>query len=157
QDVIDKALQREPRERYQSIAEMRAELSDLKHQSESKMFRARQWIAAAGISAVLALLLGWLVFHGRNAQPKTTAAVPIRSLAVMPLENLSGDAAQNYFADGITDELISRLSRMSELRVISRSSVMRYADTRKSIPEIGRELHVEGMIEGSVMRFADRV
>ena len=85
------------------------------------------------------------------------AGSPVRSLAVLALENLSKDAAQEYFADGLTDELITRLARIPELRVISRTSAMRYKGTGKSIPEIGRELGVEAIIEGTVERSEERV
>lgn len=82
---------------------------------------------------------------------------PIRSLAVLPLENLSADTAQNYFTAGMHDELISELSQVSGLRVVSRTSVMQYAGTTKSIPVIGRELGVDALIEGSVLKAGDAV
>jgi TolB-like protein/DNA-binding winged helix-turn-helix (wHTH) protein len=81
----------------------------------------------------------------------------IRSLAVLPLQNLSGDQTQEYFADAMTEELITELSRLRALRVISRTSVMRYKKTDKPLPEIARELGVEGIVEGSVVRSGDRV
>ena len=81
----------------------------------------------------------------------------IRSLAVLPLENLSGDASQDYFADGMTDELITDLGQISALRVISRTSVMTYKSVRKPLPEIARELNVEAVVEGSVLRSGERV
>jgi TolB-like protein/tetratricopeptide (TPR) repeat protein len=82
---------------------------------------------------------------------------PIRSLAVLPLENLSGDPEQEYFADGMTEALIGELARLGALSVISRTSVMQYKDARKPLPEIARELGVEGILEGTVMRSGDRV
>ena len=81
----------------------------------------------------------------------------IRSLAVLPLENLSGDPTQEYFADGMTDALITDLSGIKALRVISRTSSMHYKGTKKSLPQIARELGVEGVVEGSVTRFGNRV
>ena len=81
----------------------------------------------------------------------------IRSLAVLPLENLSGDASQDYFAEGMTDELITHLGQISALRVISRASVMTYKNVRKPLAEIARELNVEAVVEGSVLRSGDRV
>jgi TolB-like protein len=83
--------------------------------------------------------------------------VPIQSLAVLPLTTLSGDAAQEYFADGLTDALIGDLSQISALKVISRTSSMQYKQTKKSLPEIARELGVDGVIEGTVQRSGDRV
>ena len=76
----------------------------------------------------------------------------IKSLAVLPLENLSGDPAQEYFADGMTEALISNLSQIRALRVISRTSVMRFKGSRKPLAEIARELNVDAVIEGSVQR-----
>jgi TolB-like protein len=82
---------------------------------------------------------------------------PIRSLAVLPLVNLSGDADQEYFADGMTDELIGQLMRINSLRVISRTSVMRFKGTRKSVAEIARDLDVDAVVEGAVIRSPERV
>jgi len=84
-------------------------------------------------------------------------AVRIDSLAVLPLDNLSGDPSQEYFSDGMTDELIGAISRIKLLRVISRTSVMRYKGARKSLREIARELRVDAVVEGSVMRSGERV
>ena len=81
----------------------------------------------------------------------------IRSLAVLPLENLSGDASQDYFADGMTDELITNLGQISALRVISRTSVMTYKGARKPLAQIAAELNVEAVVEGSVLRSDERV
>ena len=84
-------------------------------------------------------------------------AVTIRSLAVLPLENLSHDPEQEYFADGMTEEVIARLSMIRGLRVISRTSVMRFKDTRTPVPEIAKTLGVDAMVEGSVIREGSRV
>ncbi len=81
----------------------------------------------------------------------------IRSLAVLPLESLSGDASQDYFADGMTDELITDLGQISALRVISRTSVMAYKHARKPLPQIARELNVDAVVEGTVFRSGDQV
>jgi TolB-like protein/Tfp pilus assembly protein PilF len=96
----------------------------------------------------------------KGSKPRTTArAAPgaIQSLAVLPLENLSGDAAQDYFADGMTDALITELSQIRKLRVISRTSVMQYKRTQKPIAEIARDLNVDAVVEGSVVRSNGRV
>jgi TolB-like protein len=82
---------------------------------------------------------------------------PIRSLAVLPLENLSNDTSEDYFADGMTEELITQLGQIRSLRVISRTSVMTYKSDRKSLTEIARELRVEAVVEGSVLRSGDQV
>ena len=93
----------------------------------------------------------WEHFYGQDATR------PIRSIAVLPLQNLSGDAAQEYFADGMTEELITELSRVQALRVISHTSVMEYKGTKKHLPQIARELGVDGVLEGSVVRENDQI
>ena len=84
-------------------------------------------------------------------------AGPIASLAVLPLENLSHDPEQEYFADGVTDELITQLANVSALRVISRTSIMPFKGTRKGLAEIARALNVDAVVEGTVVRSAERV
>jgi TolB-like protein/DNA-binding winged helix-turn-helix (wHTH) protein/Tfp pilus assembly protein PilF len=114
------------------------------------------WKLAAGILGVvigmaLAIFVAWRA--GRRDHPTTT----IRSIAVLPLENLSGDATQDYFADGMTDELITDLGQLGELRVISRTSIMQYKGVHKPLPQIARELGVDAVVEGTVLRSGDRV
>jgi len=109
--------------------------------------------AGAGIALLLALNLPSL--HHRVQ--RTTTPLKIRSLAVLPLENLSGDSAQEYFVDGMTEELITDLGKIAGLRVISRTSSMHYKGTRKTLPEIARELNVDAVIEGAVLRSGDHV
>ena len=93
-----------------------------------------------------------VLFRARGHAP-----TGIRSLAVLPLENLSADASQNYFADGMTDELITDLAQISALRVISRTSVMVYKGARKPLPQIARELNVDAVVEGTILRSGDQV
>src|SRR5215471_5574451 len=125
--------------------------------------RARRRALLAGGVAVVLLLAGALLYRQLAASRASTgagAAAPaaeIRSLAVLPLENLSRDPAQDFFADGMTDELISKLSSLSALRVISRTSAMRYKGATKPLPEIARELKVDAVVEGSVLRSNNRV
>jgi TolB-like protein/Tfp pilus assembly protein PilF len=88
---------------------------------------------------------------------RTEARPAIRSLAVLPLVNLSGDPKQDYFADGMTEELVTQLGRISALRVVSRTSSMTYKATNKQLPEIARELRVDGIVEGAVLRSGNRV
>jgi len=109
----------------------------------------------AGV-ALLAVVLGFDIggagrWLHRESNPK------IHSLAVLPLQNLSADPAQDYFADGMTDTLIANLSRVNSFRVISRTSAMHYKGSHKTLPEIARELNVDAVIEGSVMRSGQRV
>jgi TolB-like protein len=96
---------------------------------------------------------GWLLLGGEISRSPET----IRSIAVLPLENLTGDPGQEYFADGMTEAVISEFARLGSLRVISRTSVMQYKGVRKPLPEIARELNVEGIVEGSVFRAGDNV
>jgi TolB-like protein/DNA-binding winged helix-turn-helix (wHTH) protein/Flp pilus assembly protein TadD len=104
---------------------------------------------------VLLLLTASLATWRLHPWNRTSPA--IRSLAVLPLESLSSDPSQDYFADGMTDELISDLGQISALRVISRTSVMAYKHARKPLPQIARELNVDAVVEGTVLRSGDRV
>jgi TolB-like protein/DNA-binding winged helix-turn-helix (wHTH) protein/Flp pilus assembly protein TadD len=106
---------------------------------------------AFGLALVITASLSWVVYSRNQSSPM------IRSLAVLPLENLSGDASQDYFADGMTDELITNLGQISALRVISRTSVMTYKGVRKPLAQIAAELNVEAVVEGSVLRSGEQV
>jgi len=125
----------------------------------------RRWpkILSATLAAVAALVVllaaapGGVVSNLRRWLSGGATIPAIHSIAVLPLQNLSGDPAQEYFADGTTDELITKLSGISALRVISRTSVMRYKKSDKSLPEIARELKVDGIVEGSVERIGNEV
>lgn len=117
--------------------------------------RVRGWFALGSGLAVLALLaLGYAVARNRT---RAAHPPPIKSLAVLPFQNLSGDPSQEYFADGMTEELIGRLSRIPGLRVISRTSSMHFKNTRMSAPEISRMLDVDAIIEGSLVREGQQV
>jgi TolB-like protein/DNA-binding winged helix-turn-helix (wHTH) protein/Flp pilus assembly protein TadD len=104
-----------------------------------------------GLALCISILAALSVIAGVGRSPR------IRSLAVLPLDNLSGDTGQDYFADGMTDELITDLAQIRALRVVSRTSVMMYKGTRKPLPEIARELNVDAVVEGSVLRSGDQV
>jgi TolB-like protein/DNA-binding winged helix-turn-helix (wHTH) protein/Tfp pilus assembly protein PilF len=105
--------------------------------------------------AILAVsIVLWLA---RTGGAPANAAPRLNSIAVLPLENLSGDPSQEFFADGMTDQLITDLAKVGSLRVISRTSVMQYKGTRKGLPEIARELNVDTIVEGSVIRSGQRV
>jgi TolB-like protein/DNA-binding winged helix-turn-helix (wHTH) protein len=111
---------------------------------------------AAVVATTLGLVvaLNWTRIHDWASGASRNR---IESLAVLPLENLSHDPEQEYFTDGMTEELITNLSKIGALRVISRTSVMQYKGARKSLPQIARELKVDGIIEGSVLRSGSRV
>jgi TolB-like protein/DNA-binding winged helix-turn-helix (wHTH) protein/Tfp pilus assembly protein PilF len=106
---------------------------------------------------VLAGLLTGLYVYSRRSHTSGNVVPAIRSIAVLPLKNLSGDPAQEYFADGMTEEIIGRLSMIRGLRVISRTSAMHFKDTRAPLPEIAKALGVDAMVEGSVIRDGGRV
>ncbi len=115
-----------------------------------------RWKLSVVVVAGIALgLIAWL--GARRLQSLRRDQAPIRSLAVLPLDNVSGDPAQEYFADGMTQELTTELAQLSDVRVISHTSVLHYKESRKSVPEIANELHVDALIEGSVLRTGDRV
>jgi TolB-like protein/DNA-binding winged helix-turn-helix (wHTH) protein/Tfp pilus assembly protein PilF len=111
--------------------------------------------AGLAVAIVIGVAFGggklWRRFSSGNSVPQ------IRSIAVLPLENLSSDPSQEYFSDGMTDALITELSHIDSVRVISRTSSMQYKQTRKSLSEISRELNVDGIVEGTVQRSGDRV
>lgn len=115
---------------------------------------AARFFAAAGAALALAAGFYWAVhrFHEQDADPTA-----IRSLAVLPLMNLSGDPAKEYFADALTEALLTDLAQIHAVRVISRASVMRYKGTTEPIPAIARQLKVEAIVEGGVMVAGDRV
>ena len=114
-------------------------------------------LLAACLLAVLATGLGFWAFSQRKAATATLAAARIGSLAVKPLDNFSGDATKQYFADGMTDELINKLSQIGALkRVISRSTMMKYKESPKSAADIARELNVAVVVEGSVVLSGDQ-
>ena len=135
-------------------ADIGAEDSAARGDSRPVKPRSSRIVVATLIGAAL-LLVAALAIWIRSS---STGRLPsIRSLAVLPLENLSGDAAQDYFADGMTDELITHLAQIRDLRVISRSSMMTYKQSRKPLAEIARELDVQAVVEGGVLRSGERV
>jgi serine/threonine-protein kinase len=162
EQVVSKALEKDPDKRYQKIDEL---LDDLKSLSagivpeeikvrlrKEKLRKRKKAILYAGTAGfiIIAAVLALTLFTG--------PAEVIDSIAVLPLENLTGDVEQEYFVDGVTDELIGQLSQISGLqRVISRTSVMRYKDTDKSLPEIARELNVDAVVEGTVYQVGENI
>jgi TolB-like protein/DNA-binding winged helix-turn-helix (wHTH) protein len=119
--------------------------------------RARQRVAIVlGLAVLGGAALAASLTMGRRGHA-SGASVPIRSLAVLPLDNLSGDPSQEYLADGMTVELISGLGRISALRVISETTALQYKNAHKSLPQIAKELNVDAVVEGSVMRSQDQI
>jgi TolB-like protein/Tfp pilus assembly protein PilF len=155
QEILDRALAKKPAERYQRMSELAADLDELeeslrreaKAAPAGRAVRPRVWIVLAGVIAlaVLAAVLG-------RAYLFKPSEKPITSIAVLPFENMSPDPGQEYFSDGMTEAIIAELSQIKALRVISRTSVMRYKNTEEMVPEIARELGVDAVVEGSVLR-----
>ena len=127
------------------------------HRGELAISQRRRRSSLAWTLSLLALLVLVTSLGAWRLRPWSRPPSAIRSLAVLPLESLSGDASQDYFADGMTDELISDLGQISALRVISRTSVMAYKHARKPLPQIARELNVDAVVEGTVLRSGDQV
>ncbi|MGD1048384.1 MAG: hypothetical protein ABR899_06480, partial [Candidatus Krumholzibacteriaceae bacterium] len=157
-----RALAKDPAQRYQRMSEMADDLDLLKEsvhrEAKTPATRAagakriRLWtgLAAVVIVAILALVLGRHYFLKPSEKP-------ITSVAVLPFQNMSADPEQEYFSDGMTEAIIKELSQIKALRVISRTSVMRYKKTEKGVPEIARELGVDAIVEGSVLRAGNDV
>ena len=155
--ILTKALAKSSAERYQRMSDMAAELDLLRSTLEMKAKasaaparrsrRPRVWIGLAAVIVVVALatILGRPYFSKSHEKP-------ITSIAVLPLRNLSADPEQEYFSDGMTEAIIKELSQIKALRVISRTSAMRYKNSDKTIPQIARELGVDAVVEGSVLR-----
>jgi serine/threonine protein kinase/TolB-like protein len=165
--VVRRLLEKSPDARYASAADVHAELMRLNASPSASLgaptrFRPSAvrkpatWAALAiGLAA-----LGYLAMNARGRQQPAaaTAAPAIRSIAVLPLDNYSGDPNQEYFAEGMTDELTADLATISQLRVISRGSAMQFTGKdRPATPEIGKRLNVDAVVEGSVSRSGDRV
>lgn len=121
----------------------------------SRIAQSRQWVVGAVVLALIVVLVLGLAIRERLL--RNSQQLHIESLAVLPLTNLSGDPEQEYFADGMTDELITDLAKIRALRVVSHTSVMRYKHTTASLLQLGKELNVGAVVEGSVMRSGDRV
>jgi serine/threonine protein kinase/Tfp pilus assembly protein PilF len=162
--IVEKALEKDPADRYQSMRDLVVDLRRLtRHTAEvpsalRPSTRRVPWVALTAVAAIV-LLAGasaaWL--RGGATVNPMPASAPIQSIAVLPLQNLSGDPNEEYFSDGMTEQLISSLAQVHALKVISRTSMMRYKGTDKLMSDIGRELDVDAIIEGSVRRVGGRV
>jgi eukaryotic-like serine/threonine-protein kinase len=168
--VIEHCLAKDPQQRYQHASEVRAALEALRTNSARIPASAIQppaaeksevpWKLLAATLAVVVLVAGvvaWSVTARRKAPAQKTALANIQSLAVLPLENISGDPNQDYFADGMSDAITTDLSQVKKLRVISRTSVMQYKGKQVSPAQIAKELGVDALVEGSVLRSGDHV
>ena len=165
--VVRRCLVKDPTERFQTAAEV---VHELKQASESILYaRAHstpagdsqdkgQWSGWKARALLLALagLVAWGIVAGLQRRSAGSAG-QIQSIAVLPLQNLFGDPTQEYFADGMTEQLIADLATIDGLRVTSRTSVMQYKDAPKPVPVIARELQVDAVIEGSISRTGGKI
>ena len=164
--IILKCMEKKQENRYQPAKELRVDLGRLLPSTAGAAPARRRyrflapvnlWLMAGGAVALFAALAVLNIGAAREKLLGKGIAPRIESIAVLPLENLSGDPEQEYLADGMTETLIAHLAKISRLRVISRTSVMRYKGTNKALPEIARELGADAVIEGSVMRSGSRI
>jgi len=148
-----------PRRGYRFIAQLGVESSAAEEPavaSKRAVGILRFWRYAPITISVALLMMVAITFLVRQTH-RVAATSPIRSLVVLPLESLSDDPQQDYFTDGMTDELITSLGQISSLRVISRTSAMKYRGVHRSLPEVARELKVDAVVEGTVLRSGDKV
>jgi serine/threonine-protein kinase len=170
--IIRRCLEKSPGDRYQSAKDVEFTLEELSRSVGSSSTgsgrvtavlsaprrTARRWIAGAAVGAAALVLLAMNAGGLRDRWSNGPAAGRIDSVAVLPLANLSGRPEEEFFADGMTDALITGLSKLGGFRrVISRTSVMTYKGSRAALPEIGRALGVDAIVEGSVIRSGDKV
>ncbi|MBZ5599602.1 MAG: protein kinase [Acidobacteriia bacterium] len=175
--IIAMALEKDRERRYQQATDICSDLKRLKEQKEKGPTAVtsavpvlsdhrpvsgetprhkKLWLGGL-LAVALLLLLALAAAEWSQRHSVRAPFAPIRSIAVLPLENLTGDPGQRYFSDGMTDALITDLAQIGSLRVISRTSTMHYRDSGKTLPEIARELGVDAVVEGSVVRSGDRV
>lgn len=176
QPIVTKALAKNPNERYQTTEELLGELRSVKRELElgadlerykpphggvrlvnQTAPRRRMMIVAAALLTLVGIALTSAVWFSRNSRRATPPVTGIKSLAVLPIINISGDQSQDYFAEGMTETLISGLAKVTALRVTSRTSVMRFKGSEKPLREIAHELDVDAVVEGSVQRVGDKI
>ena len=169
ESILQKALRKNTDERYQTTKEMLAELRNLKAKLEtesslsqtkargdshaSEIKRPKRGVLVAVVAALLAAVAVACFFLFRATAPLANE----KSIAVLPFENLSEDKSNAYFADGIQDEILTRLSKIADLKVISRTSTQRYKKTHQDLSEIAKQLGVANLLEGSVQKTNDQV
>jgi serine/threonine protein kinase/tetratricopeptide (TPR) repeat protein len=154
--IAHRCLEKASRARFASCRDVIAALSDVRareHAHAGTAWRAPVIVAALVVMALSAALVAWIALRQRTP----AGAGQIQSVAVLPLASLSRDPDDEVFADGMTGALITNLAKIRALRVVSRTSVMPYKNTQKSVPQIGRELNVDAVVEGSIERVGNRV
>jgi serine/threonine protein kinase/Tfp pilus assembly protein PilF len=165
QEVVDRALQKDPDKRYQTINDVLTELKSIQKQEESerkqsqsgrmtKTTSTRKKVIVSGGLFILIIALTLLFTLFKRSGP---SYVLNKSIAVLPFKNLSDNKEDEYFSDGITEDILTQLSKISDLNVISGTTIMQYKNTKKSIREIGKELNVGVILEGSIRHSEDRI
>lgn len=171
--VVRRCLAKDPRDRYQTVRDVHNELKGLKEEilagataaadtlhATASRSPSRRWatvLLVAGAVSLATLLGWWLVERGKpGSGPASSETVERPGIAVLPLTDLSGEPGREFFADGMTEALITDLAKVEGLKVISRGSVIRFKETERPIPEIARALDVDYVLEGSVLRSGDR-
>ena len=170
--IVGKCLEKDPEDRYQSAKELNVDLRRLEHDSQTKhpfqaipaqltlsSFRRSRRVRLAALATVVAVLVLGLIFVAlRQWEFRRSGNLPrFQALAVLPLVNLSGDPEREYFADGMTEELITQLGKLTRARIISRQSVMQFKGTRIPLAEIAQKLKVDAVVEGSVLQAGNRI
>ncbi len=157
-DIVRRCLYKDPARRFHTAADLLRHLQRVAESMQTAERTASKWRwPAAILVAAIALVAAWLYVLPLARRSGPPPASHVRSIAVLPLEDLSGTADQDYFADGITDQIIKDLASIDSLRVISRDSVMHYKSAAPPVPVIARQLQVDNVIEGSVVRVGDKV
>ena len=160
--IINKSLQKEPGDRYQHIEDLIVDLNSIRSASKNvstKITKKRERLTkpillpTAIVFSIIIIIVAYFFIRREN----TVITEWENSIAVLPFENISNDPEQEYFCDGMTEQIISNLSRLPRLKVISRTSVMRYKSKDKTIPEIGTELDVAYVLESSVRKSGDLI
>jgi TolB-like protein/Tfp pilus assembly protein PilF/predicted Ser/Thr protein kinase len=164
QRIVAKALQKDPAVRYQTVADMLADLRHLRKKGLGRSASApkRRRVTARAAIAVgvtfLVVLVGYAMLSRFLGPPEQTpGGAGRKSIAVLPFKNMATDPENEWFSDGITEDIITQLSKVADLRVVSRTSVMLYKNTEKNLRQIGEELGVAAILEGSVRRSGGRV
>jgi serine/threonine protein kinase len=158
--IVNKCLSKSPSERYQHVNELITDLEELtqktgtsqsiKYPAKTPSNKKLRYYILGGFIVLLLVIAGVFYFNGEERKT-------INSIAILPLANLSNEEDQNYFVQGMHEALITELSQITALRVISRQSVLRYRETEKSVPEIARELDIDAILQGSVLKIGEKI
>jgi eukaryotic-like serine/threonine-protein kinase len=158
QSVVERSLRKDPAERYQTAEEMLSDLRAVKEKTDGIAALTARWIAVAAVAAMLVGLALFYAWGGGRTVPAQPPAVTEKSVAVLPFENLNKDEENAFLAGGVQDEILTDLAKIADLKVISRTSVMKYkSGLERNLREIAKALGVSHVVEGSVQRAGDRV